>query len=221
MAGSKHFHGEDKGKVRVRFMEVELEGSNQTLLEGIRHITSAIPAQVIVKQVSGRTSPVRSLGNGGEMAADAAATVDARDLDGGDAGDANGDETEVSEVAPISTPKKPRTAPKAPALATNLREGDSPTLQEFCVEVHLSPDADAQDRAIVVATWLKETRGISEMGASEFYTCCRLMDWTLPTDLTSPMRKLKGQKKMDSSEPGKWFLTLLGEKHFKSLKNGA
>jgi hypothetical protein len=218
MAGSKHVHSDDKGKVRVRFMEVEIEGSNQTLLEGIRHITSAMPSQVVVRQVGAKAATPR-LVNGG-TGAEGGTSEDAADSDALEAEEGIAEGVQTNDT-PSSAPRKPRTSPKAPALATNLRQDESPTLAEFSKQANLSKDAGDKDRVVVVATWLKETRGIAAFGASEFYTCCRLMDWTLPSDLTSPMRNLKKQKKLDSADAGQWFLTLLGEKHFTSLKNGA
>ena len=59
MVSSKPPRPDDKGKVRIRFMEVELEGSNETLLEGIRNITSAMPQTVVVnaKQIPASPRP--------------------------------------------------------------------------------------------------------------------------------------------------------------------
>jgi len=69
-----------------------------------------------------------------------------------------------------------------------------------------------------IPTGLKEHRQLPEMSASDFYTCCKYMDWDPPADPTSPMRKLKRSQKLDSTDRGKFHLTIHGEKHFRALR---
>ncbi len=40
---------QDHGKVRIRWTEVEIEGANATLMDGIRQITQTMPVRVITR----------------------------------------------------------------------------------------------------------------------------------------------------------------------------
>lgn len=212
MAGSK-IRPEDKGKVRIRFMEVELEGSNETLLEGIRSITAAMPSQarIVHKQLPTRTQP-------SQMIAAPAAGADAS-ADGDPGYEEIGEEQAESVAIPEPAKRARVRAPKAPALSENLRLDEQPMpLRSFCEATNVTPASSITDKAIVVATWLKEHRQQVSMSAGDLFTCCKFMDWEPPTDVTSPMRKLKGVQKMSSPEPGVFTLTLIGDKHFRSLR---
>lgn len=211
MASPKVIRPEDKGKVRVRFMEVELEGSNDTLLEGIRSITASMgrPA-VVVRTISANATP-RSLPS--------SAGTESESANEDEALFEPVEEAEESPVPPTQSarPRRPRSAPRPPEIDNSLRPDDDPMpLQEFCNS--FKDDLTDLDRAVIVAAWLKEHRGIDGMTAPHFYTCCRFMDWSPPTDLTTPMRNLKHNKKMDSSERGVYHLTILGEKHLRELR---
>jgi hypothetical protein len=212
MAGSK-IRPDDKGKVRIRFMEVELEGSNETLLEGIRSITAAMPSQarIVHKQL-----PTRAQSS--QMIAAPAADADASAESDPGYEDVSEEQTE-SVVMPEPAKRARVRAPKAPALSENLRLDEQPMpFRSFCDTTHITAASSITDKAIVVATWLKEHRQQALMSASDLFTCCKFMDWEPPTDVTSPMRKLKGVQKMSSPEPGAFTLTLIGDKHFRSLK---
>lgn len=118
---------------------------------------------------------------------------------------------------PSPRPRRQRNAPRPPEIDNSLRPDDDPMpLREFCNS--FKDELTDLDKAVIIATWLKEHRGIDGMNASHFYTCCRFMDWSPPTDLTTPMRNLKHSKKMDSSERGVYHLTILGEKHLRELR---
>lgn len=216
VAGPK-IRTDDKGKVRIRFMEVELEGSNETLLEGIRSITAAMPGQVIhtrvvQKTLNGRVQPTNA-GPASLGSAEANPDDDAHE---------EFPETPEDAVAdPPDPPRRPRSqrAPKAPALSENLRLDDAPTpFREFCDSTTITSDSGIMDKAIVVATWLRDHRQQDSMSASDLYTCCKFMDWDPPTDVTSPMRNLKRDQKMNSVGRGSFTLTMLGDKQFRSLK---
>ena len=63
MASSKHLLS-DHGKVRVRYMEFDLEGSNETILEGIREITAAMPSRVVIREAQPGGAVAKALANG-------------------------------------------------------------------------------------------------------------------------------------------------------------
>jgi hypothetical protein len=217
MAASKN-RPDDKGKVRIRFMEVELEGSNETLLEGIRSITAAMPSstthtRVLQKQLPPRSQPTQL------------ASAPPGELDGGE--DSERTSEDLDEVADDCVteqreqPKRTRAqrAPKAPQLSENLRMDEQPMpFSEFCEGTAIAAESSIMDKAIVIATWLKEHRQQDSMSASDLFTCCKFMDWAPPADVTSPMRNLKHDKKMNSAGRGLFTLTVLGDKHFRNLK---
>ena len=217
MASAKQRGPEDKGKMRVRFMEVEIEGSNETLLEGIRQITSATGPRVIIKQIGMTPKPPRALTNGSAPNVEEVEEVELEEEEE----ESDGEEASADSDAPASVPKRQRTGrvSKAPPLSTDLRLDEEPMpLKEFCDGTTITADSSIIDKAIVVATWLKEHRSRNEMTAGDLYTCCKVMDWHPPTDTTSPMRNLKRDDKMDSNERGKFYLTLIGEKHYRDLR---
>ena len=166
MAAPKQIRPEDKGKVRIRFMEVELEGSNETLLEGIRSITSAMPSQTVVVQKQIPAKPFRGLAsNAGASEAEPASEQFEEEAS-----------EQVEDAAPESAAKEssprarpPRSAPKIPELVETLRVDDEPVpLRTFCEQSGISAgDLKDSDKAIIVAVWLKEHRSLSEFGPNE------------------------------------------------------
>ncbi len=218
MVSSKPSRPDDKGKVRIRFMEVELEGNNETLLEGIRNITSAMPQTVVVnaKQVPAR-APTKAIASGPAFSPE----HQEEETDVAQEAEAN----EIAEERPTVEKESrrargPRPAGKIPPLAENLNiDGDPMPLRQFCLALKPLEELSDLDKTVAVAMWLKEHRQIDEVGASELYTCYKFMDWAPPIDPTSPMRNLKNKtQKMDISSPGKYRLTTLGERHYRGLR---
>ncbi len=213
MASSKHQASDDKGKLRLRFMEVEIEGSNETLLESIRQITAATGTKTVVREV-GRAASARAL------PAPAVSDESGLPADGADVGpgDELDDETATTASAAPKRVRRPRVS-KAPALSTTLRLADEPNpLKEFCETTKITAKSSIIDKAVVVATWLRDHRQLTQMTAGDLFTCCKFMDWDPPLDTTAPMRHLKREKQMTSSGRGKFSLSLLGDKHFKELR---
>ena len=55
------------------------------------------------------------------------------------------------------------------------------------------------------------------MSGSDFYTCCKFLQWPYPADITQTMRGLKHADKLDGTR-NKYTLTIIGEQHFDALK---
>lgn len=214
MAGPKQHRPDDKGKVRVRFMEVEIEGSNETLLEGIRNITAAMPSQTVIvqKQVPALRA-ARQLTE--SIPSDAGGEPE---TEPDDREEVLAEEDPPSEEASPRPNRSPRRPPKAPRLSTNLRLNEEPTpLRAFCESTKVTKSSSIMDQTIVIATWLKEHRQTDSMSAGDLFTCCKEMDWSPPTDATSPMRNLKKAHKMNLNN-GKYSLTIVGDKRFRELR---
>ncbi len=216
MAASRHQGSQDdRGKVRLRYMEVEVEGSNHTLLESIRQITSAIPAQkVVVRQLL----PTDAVPTGGHVEGADVEPVSSQDSEVVTA-DVEATDDGGSSEPPAKRQRNGSRPSKPPPLAPDLNVEDGPMpLRTFCETTNVTNASPVSDKAIAIATWLREHRNRS-MGPSEFYTCCKFLDWSRPTDPTQPMRNLKRDNKLASGEEsGTYVLTMLGEKHFRELR---
>jgi hypothetical protein len=186
----------------TRFMEIEVEGSNDTLLEGIRQITSGIPASRVL------TTRAPSSGK-------ASGTAEQFVDDDDDEPQDEEFDAEVEGELPVEqTPRRQRAArsvPKPPEVPKDF-DVDSPvSLREF-VEKHtsLTKESSNLDMALGLAMWLKEHRN-AEIGAVQLYTCCSILRWTLPPDYSSPLRNLKkSQRLAKGSEKGMYALTVVG-----------
>jgi hypothetical protein len=118
-----------------------------------------------------------------------------------------------------ATPTRKRAPAKAPLLVDDLdMEGQPTPFAAFIASTTLNKDSAIGDKAIVIATWLRDHRQRPDIGPRELYTVCKLMDWDPPTDTTSPMRNLKREDKMRSTKRGRFELTLVGDKHYKTLR---
>jgi hypothetical protein len=126
------------------------------------------------------------------------------------------DEAAESEAKPSLQ----RSAAKPPPLSNNLALNDEPMpLKTFLGTTSVTADSSDMDKVIAVATWMKEHRSLQEVGGGDFCTVCKIVGWTPPTDVTSPMRNLKRDAKMTSgTKSGKFVLTLVGENDFLRLK---
>lgn len=169
-----------KGKVKFKFVEFELEGSDETLKDSLKSIASAI----IRGSSSDRQVP-RVI---------SAAIVDASDTRT-PAADENIDEAEVAEVEVAEEVEaRPRPVKRSPARtpvvvdSLDLRGGDKP-LAAFLTEFKV-PD-EVTKRYLAIALWCKSHRKLDEIGADHVYTCYRGMGWTIPNDPGQPFRDMK------------------------------
>lgn len=87
--------------------------------------------------------------------------------------------------APKQAPRK-RGAFAIPKLLDELRPNDGPvSFKDFVGTRSIGTD---MQRVVVVATWLREHRGVDRFGINHLFTCYRMMGWTLPTDPGQPLR---------------------------------
>ena len=126
------------------------------------------------------------------------------------------DEVETPTPPPVEI-KRHRTAPKIPALNQQLSPGTAPSLTDFVATTKVNKDSPSSDHAIVISMWLRQARQHAEMSGSDFYTCCKFMQWPYPTDITSTLRALKHADKLSGTR-NKYKLTIIGEQHFDTLK---
>jgi hypothetical protein len=194
-----------KGRVKFRFIEVEMEGSDQTLQNAIREITQSVGRpHVVVKSVAALPS---ARGNGG-----AAAEVTGTIADVEDAEVSVTEETEPNESEDDKPPaegKARKWRPRTPKIVPiELREGEIP-LRDF---LKSAPDS-LNDRYTLIAFWFKAHRAIGEITADHIFTAYREMDWTnFPKDVGQPLRALKVLGWFDKGEgDGAYAINHIGD----------
>ena len=79
---------------------------------------------------------------------------------------------------------------------------------------------DHSKRYLAITQWLKEYRGIAEVGADHVYTCYRFLSMAVPNDILSVFRALKKQGWVETgSEPGLFKINHIGENKLTPAKN--
>jgi hypothetical protein len=175
--------GPDKGRVKVRVIEFEMDASNQTLRDSIRDIVGAIgrgPAALVNRSSTpALKNPASNLS------------------DGADQEPIDQPIEEFSDIAsdPEETPgriAKPRSPPRSPVVldTLDLTSGNEP-LKPF-LQAHSNNDNDNQ-RYLLIAYWLKTYRNIPEVTMDHVHTAYRLMGWSTPADASLPLRGMKNQ----------------------------
>ncbi|MDP9012664.1 MAG: hypothetical protein M3O41_08440 [Pseudomonadota bacterium] len=205
----------DKGRVKVRVIEFELDGSNQTLRDSIRDIVGAIggrPAQAV------RQPNPAAIGNGSRTpAAEAPAPAD-------DGTNGEFDETVVSVTdADDESPRqaKRRNPPRSPEIIELDFNTAAMRLTDFCEK--LKPESDT-DKYSVIAFWLKHFGIAAEVTMDHIHTGYRHMKWNTPADAGQPLRNLKTRQYgyvTKGSKPGAFILNHVGENHVRDLIKGA
>lgn len=176
------------GKVKIRVIEFEVEGSDATMQESLKSITAALNRGMTATPPSQRVryvqAPTHQLEDVGESAQEEEIDVD---------------EDEEAAVA-VNTPRKP-TPPKKPRSMTLLEiafNDTSPTLKEFAAEK--SPKTE-MNKYLVIAYWYKNLKGIVDLSPDHFFTAYRHLQWPVPADPAAPMRELRHKRRTQFS-PG-------------------
>ena len=201
---SKTGRGEERGKVRLRFVEVELEGLSSTIEESIKSVVSSMNRSTVgsvptPQRINGSPHNPKILSANGDGGSEEAAQGS---LDF----DTSSDDSQGDESAP--------TRPKGPTRYTqpkflkdlDLDSGEKP-FRDYATE-H-SPDTD-NHRYLVIASWLKLYRNIDSITIHHVYTCFQKMNWTSQKDVGQPFRQMKRKSLFENSEKGQWEITHIG-----------
>jgi hypothetical protein len=200
----------DKGRVKVRVIEFELDGSNQTLRDSIRDIVGAIGGRPQLQ----RQNPA-ALGGAAKGSGNPAAPI-ADDADS----DVEADETIVDIVASDDEPSRQarrRSPPRTPQIIDLDLTSAKVPLAEFCQK--LNPESD-NEKYVVIAFWLKHFSVAAEVTMDHIHTCYRHMKWSTPAEAGQPLRNLKARKYgyvNKGSKPGAFVITHIGENHVLGL----
>jgi hypothetical protein len=200
----------DKGRVKVRVIEFELDGSNQTLRESIRDIVGAIgKSQMVVKQ-----TPAGALTNGSGKASSGFETT--HDEDTPDDASDNVIQ-DVDSEDEHQRPSRRRSPPRTPKIITLDLTSQSTPLVDFCNKLAVESN---NERSLAVVYWLKHFGVTTEVSMDHIHTAFRQMKWNTPTDATGPLRLMKGVKYGyigGGKQPGTYAITHVGENHIHDL----
>ena len=197
----------EKGKVKLRIVEFELEGNDATLQESLRSISATINRGTAggfpssVKSMNALTSVLKTPPkNGGEPVA--TASID--DADGPEQHDVDpveeaGNESPAQRRRPVKYPE-PKTLPNI-----NFNDGEVP-LKKFMDDK--KPKGHNQ-KFLVTAAWFKLYGHVEETTTDHVYTAYQAMEWKSRKNMAQPFYFLKGRGWITQSGGG-WKLTHIG-----------
>lgn len=182
----------DKGKVKFKYVEFELEANDVTLQESLRNIATAIMRGngTPQKQVSGKAAPqIAVVGDGGEPQADEA--VEEQDIE------------TVAAAASSTIPRVRRTLPTPKIINDVDFTGASKPLKDFCAKAKLDENTTITRRYLAIAYWYKHYGNTGQVTMDHIHTAFRHMKWSTPADAASPLRDLKQKNQWLNKGEGK------------------
>lgn len=203
--------GLDKGRVKVRVIEFEMDGSNQTLRESIRDIVGAIGRGAASKQQIAITRDGSAAGQPalGQESPDAIIDIEPEPV--------NASDGEFGEAPASGGIKKTRSLRTPQVLdGLDLNQGSVP-LVGFLEKLNPSSETN---RYAAVSYWLKEVAKVDEVSADHIHTAYKRMKWPTPADASATFRQLKGTKYGYMSKGGKagfYKLNHVGDGHIEKL----
>jgi hypothetical protein len=208
-----HGGSTDKSRMKVRFLEFELEGDNNSLQESLRTITAAV-TQVGPRVQSRLLVNGKPVGNGKaadavvppieeEMEEDASQT--AFDLSSTEEDVVQTDNTSPKPVKP----RGPRRIQTPAVLPLDVESGPL-SLRDFVAAK--KPDDEHFQRYLVIAAWFSEHRKQAAVSASHAYTCYKLLGWVPPDDPYQPLRDMQRKKQWfnKGAASGEWEINVVG-----------
>lgn len=201
---SKKVEPSDKGKVKFRYIEFDVEGGNAAIQDGLRHIAAALTRSgPPPKALPGADTPGRGATEAppGQLSLIPETTDDSSEID-----------VTPASASGESKPRQPRKTPAFTVLnGLDLDAGDGyPSLQDFA----LQKGADNHNhRYLVSAVWLKRNKSIKDFTANHAFTIYKVLGWgSAPTDAGAPLRELKKQSLVVNGEkPGAYLVNDAGE----------
>ena len=198
------------GKVKIRFIEIDVEGSDASIQDSLRSLTAALNR-------SNAVPSARQLRGNGVKAVETEPEVEPAD------------ETEDSEVAEVEEVERPakRTKPAGPtkvavySVLTDIKFDDvEPTLVEFAATK--APPSELA-KYLVIAYWFKNIKGIANLKVEHFFTAYKVIGWKVPRNPALNMRELRAkrdQRLSAGSEDGTSVINHLGEGFVEKLPKG-
>jgi hypothetical protein len=196
--------GEERGKVRLRFVEFELEGLSSTIEDSIKSIVGSMNranggALSNQQRASGLPRSAKVVAsNGSDNPEDAVQGSLELDVDLGTLG---------TEESSPDRPKTPRHYTQPEFLEDfDLDSGEKP-FKVYATEI--APETD-NHRYLVIAAWSKQWRSLESITNDHVYTCYQKMGWKSQRDVGQPFRKMKRASLFQSPARGQWKITHIG-----------
>ncbi len=193
------------GKVKVRIIEFEMEGSDISLQESLKSITAALsrPNVTVVSRPSAR---IESNHSAPDLQNSDASLDEEENVDYLDAGPS-------SEFPSPVVARKPRRAskPVAPSVVAVRFDDATPTFADFVGDRNPKND---MHKYICAAYWLKIFKDVHEVSIDHIYTAYRSQGWALPANPVQPMRELASTRDGRFSkgiEKGHYSINHIGE----------
>jgi hypothetical protein len=126
---------------------------------------------------------------------------------------------EITEVAPI---KPKSTTPRKTVVTPELLDIDFNSYEVPLVAYAAGFKTDGQTaRYLVACAWFQEHGGVAKVTPSHVYSAFKWLKWTPSAkDFAQPMRQLKSDELLGSTEKGTYTINHVGLKRVAELKNG-
>lgn len=218
--GSKPSNGGNGGRIKFRFVDIEMENVNESITEGLRSLASALSR-------GPHPVSVRTTTSSGQVAAHAlqtgAAVVVPDDIDDEVASEDEAvmepaAQREDEGAAAVRTGNKPRKLRDPQFLHDVDLTTATTSLDDFIKQKN--PIA-INDKYLVIAQWFKEFMETPEVSVDHIYTGfeslgCRAQ---VPKDASQPLRSLKVENLMESgSSRGVYKINWNGTKAVAEMK---
>ena len=174
---------DQNGRMKVRIIEFELEGSDVSLQESLKSITAALSKPAVIQaarstQRLGTTKTTAEVENESEEQVEDLEPLEEVDYR----------EEAVSVTSRIS-PKKPRRVSKVvtPNLVDIKFDDVTPKFADFVAQKN--PKSNKL-KYLCAAYWLMQYKEINEVSVDHVYTAYRVMGWALPDFPIQNMREL-------------------------------
>lgn len=188
-------NGNGHNRVQGFVFGINLEGSQDVVMEGIKAFTTAMAK-------SGTTLlPVvtRPVLESGKQSAAAAAATDVVDQieDPGNRGEEISEEESTTPTAEETSgdgaQKAVRRVPKTPVVLNDIDfSAGKVSLKDFVAQKN---PGDKYEKYAVITVWYKENHNLEEVNSDRIYTAYKFLDWVPPNDVAQVLRDLKFSKK--------------------------
>lgn len=177
-----------KSKMTVMFFQ--LEGSDETLREGLDKIGEAIGSAVKIplKQIAPPKVIQGAQQENGDDESAVTGEDEAPDQDAPDSGDDDADRSSATTSRKRSLGRSPK------VVDLNTGSASIPIDQYFKLK---NGDESISRTYLVIALWLKDELKKEPISMDEIHTCLKLLKMSTPVDAGQPLRDLKSQGFME------------------------
>lgn len=205
----------EKGRVKFRIIEFELDGNDATLQESLRSISAAIgraTGGAPVKRVDALAAPARLTPQNDNNLAAVEATEEAPDLED----DGTTAEAGSGTITHSSRQRRPTTYPQPKLLPDIDFSAADVSLKKFMEE--RKPKSHNMKFMAIVA-WFDQHGQVKEITADHAYTVYRAMEWKSRKNMLQPFYFLKQKGWVKQTDIG-WTITHIGLDKAKELLVG-